>query len=1682
MKRFRIRKWGGLVAFATTVSLCGISPAAAGATSYDYTALDQSSMTAVAADSVETSGEGANGPIALVLDGNKDTYWHTKWVGGEDPLPHWFVIDLGAEVNNLGRVTLTPRQSSNGSGRVGDYEVQVSTDTQCSAASTVDAAEFTTVSDGSVEAKPASGKLADVNVTFTPTKARCVKVIYKSAWGGNDTSKQPGLLAEFGAATAVARETTDPVPGDGPQIEVPEGAPTITDGELTVRTHPDFPQVVDYQLGGKQIAGKYGDAISSVLVNGKATAVTVGTPTVSKDHASVTYPVTTALDGVGFDATMSVKNAVLSYQLTMKDPSRQVTTIQIPDLDLVSLTGKDTASQLMAATIQTSRAYDNNGNANANYKPGDTLIQVSGAEAKAATKAYMITAASSELAAGFETNAITGTDNNSRFVYKVKTDVAGQNVATISPDAWTYWASSVKKLADAGSANIGHDAEPMVKVKITADANADGAVTWQDGAIATRDILTVAVGRDEVKNNVIQRIPFNIVSQATHPFLRTLDDTKRISLETDNLGQQALLKGYQAEGHDSAQGDYANHYNERAGGLEDLKTLTEEGKKYNASFGIHVNATESYSEANCFSDGMNGYNSDKVAALCQISMPPSAAWGWMNQAYYMDRNLDLGSGNVLARLDQLREEFPADSNLNFLYWDVYYGSGWEAQRFASEMEKQGWRLGSEWAYGMPSYSTWSHWATDEPYGGVSTKGLNSQLIRFVENSYRDTFNPDPMLGNAGIQDFEGWTGHADHTAFIKNVWEHNLPTKFLQQSDIMSWTPAANGETGKVVFKNGTTVTSAVDHIAGYPTSPTNRTITYDGATVFKTDGSYLLPWKDGGTNRLYYWNPGNATATWKLTDAWSAQSSLTLFKLTDMGRVKVADVAVTNGTITLPATEDDTAYVLYPTSAVPAAVTPNWGEGTHIKDPGFFSGTLDSYRVTGSASVTKTDRQNYQAELAAGEAASISQDITLPAGDYSMWAWVEIQPGQTRDVTVAAMGDGITATNYQASPKAGTVATTIHSSAAVNATASDEKLGTYFQRVPVFFHTDGSPFTFEVAAAKGNATVDIDDLRVVAYRNMATKENPETVFYTDFEDTDTGYWPFVTGSTNAGGDARTQLAERHEPYSQSGWWGKVTGSGIEEGQKYLDNVLDGHWSLLAHQENQGLILRTAEGSIPLEANTTYRVTYDYQAAFNGDYAMILGHDEASGSAWKQVTDETWPIAQTRGTGWKDSSGTAGEGTKTFTKEFTVGENPTFLGITKSGSEDQGDLVIDNFRVEKLGILPTTSLTAEAQESEDSSHYQMLVTSTVSLPEGAAGNATNVQHAVSVPDGWTLTSATSGETIVKPGEKSVATWTLTIPKGAEPGDISFTGTWTFDGAEGSGTQTVHVDPANFPLANPIGGSDLTVVDVSSEQKSGEPAPNGPAAAAIDGDASTYWHTQWGPDLPYPHYIVLQPKAAAADENVTCTMTGIEYTARQGAMNGRVKGYEIYVSTDGANWGDPVATGELADVTTPQVIEFAQPAAGTYVKMVQTSSQNGKAYGGAAEIRLGGTCTSEAEPTDSPTDSPSVTPTDSPTGTPTDSPSAGPSGTATDKPSESPTTPGTSGGPSGSAGSGASASATPGGSAGTTAPGGSGSVTIKPSPTPSGEGLAHTGVNAAVLALVALSLLGTGLVVRARKDA
>ena len=67
----------------------------------------------VTASSEELTGEGAvNGRAAKVVDGIITTYWHSKYVGGAVPYPHWLIIDM-KKANKLVTVDLTARHNNN---------------------------------------------------------------------------------------------------------------------------------------------------------------------------------------------------------------------------------------------------------------------------------------------------------------------------------------------------------------------------------------------------------------------------------------------------------------------------------------------------------------------------------------------------------------------------------------------------------------------------------------------------------------------------------------------------------------------------------------------------------------------------------------------------------------------------------------------------------------------------------------------------------------------------------------------------------------------------------------------------------------------------------------------------------------------------------------------------------------------------------------------------------------------------------------------------------------------------------------------------------------------------------------------------------------------------------------------------------------------------------------------------------------------------------------------------------------------------------------------------------------------------------------------------------------------------------------------------------------------------------
>ncbi|MBS1705641.1 MAG: discoidin domain-containing protein [Armatimonadetes bacterium] len=119
---------------------------------------------------------------------------------------------------------------------------------------------------------------------------------------------------------------------------------------------------------------------------------------------------------------------------------------------------------------------------------------------------------------------------------------------------------------------------------------------------------------------------------------------------------------------------------------------------------------------------------------------------------------------------------------------------------------------------------------------------------------------------------------------------------------------------------------------------------------------------------------------------------------------------------------------------------------------------------------------------------------------------------------------------------------------------------------------------------------------------------------------------------------------------------------------------------------------------------------------------------------------------------------------------------------------------------------------------------------------------------------------------------------------------------------------------------------------------------GSPQAVIDGDPETIWHTQYSPKVDkYPHQIVI-------DFGSELKLSAFQYLPRQdGGTNGRVKGYEVYLSNSQTEWGQPVAKGELPNVSTRSVVPFANPVSARYAKFVALSEANGGPWASCAEL-------------------------------------------------------------------------------------------------------------------------------------
>lgn len=1126
---------------------------------------------------------------------------------------------------------------------------------------------------------------------------------------------------------------------------------TLSTSAMDAIIDKTFPRVIKYDMKGS-LAGKTMYGQTSQLTTIKINDVNI-VPTVTfkkESDAKAVYEMAVKDTANNIDAVLTaeitVKDNTLSFDITkvvnnLDTTAYPVQKIEIPNHSLVSV--RSTQDDAALAGNRTST--------NTRVK-GDTYVDVNDS-LTASTNTYMYAFVSnSELSAGMDSNselgnAGAGSDNYR--VTAVSEDKGAYKTMGLQSSFWYYRRKTTSKVGPKQELRTyvtDPVAMPHVAVAITGDANKSGKVDWQDGAVALRSVMHNPFNYEEVPDMVAYRIAMNFSGQAPNPFLTTLDNVKKVALHTDGLGQCILLKGYGSEGHDSGHPDYAD-IGTRIGGAEDMNYMMVEGDKLGAKFGIHVNASEMYPEAKAFNEELVRWNGVDQLAY---------GWNWLDQGIGINGMYDLCEGLVRDRFNALKEK--VGDNLNFIYLDVWgnYTSGqedaWETRQVSDVFTDNGWRVAHEWGNANEYDSTWSHWATDQSYGGYGSKGHNSTILRFLRNHQKDTWYGDmtdyggsanaPLLGGYDMQDFEGWQNGNDYNNYINFLFAHNVDYKFVQHYKVMQFEEGAQvtlptGEKFRPDMKavlqddDGDEVVitrKSGEYNTDVDSDYRDRTITLNGKVVLtggatpgnspstKGDLTYLLPWIwNSATNekvpqneeKLYHWNTRGGTTTWELPAGWANLENVMFYELTGSGKINEQSIKVADGKITLTA-DAEIPYVL--TKGTETNLDIDWSTNMHLVDVGFNSGNLDNWDITGAGEASIAENAAHHTMLKMDGEVSMTQTMTdlKPGEKYAVYLGID-NLSDAKAWMIVESGDKVLGSNYTER----SYAKNYVSSYAHNTNQSTESgTGSRFQNMYVFFTAPASgEVTLTLKREAGEGSTYIDDIRVLenGAENIKAvdEEGNVTRFEQDFENNAQGIYPFVVGPIEGVSDNRTHLSEKHAPYTQAGW-----------NIKGMDDVLEGTWSLKTNglssctQWNSAgqkvtsitddLVYQTIPQNFRFMPGVTYKITFDYQAGWDGNYAFAVGTGEYTGKDNLQIT----PLSKAYGTTGKAEFQIVGDPTgQTWigiysTNTVVLGAETDETGKSNNIANFNGmkDFVLDNLVIE-VGDVSKGDLDAAIREA-----------------------------------------------------------------------------------------------------------------------------------------------------------------------------------------------------------------------------------------------------------------------------------------------------------------------------------------------------------------------------------------------
>ena len=1310
---------------------------------------------------------------------------------------------------------------------------------------------------------------------------------------------------------------------------------TISSEDMDVTIDTTFPRVVQYQMKKGSLKDKvfYGqpELIRSIKINGKEIKVKKTDVTSEIKENTVNYTIKVKkgeeVDAV-IKAFLKVEKNTLAFEITeitnnLDDKANPVETIEIPNHGLISVREDQENFSFRGALMSSNTTID--GDESLTEFPEIYRRDFMYAFISADGMSAGLWSNSENDGSNKASNIWAGGASNTR-IMALKGIYDDKKTLSLSSTKWYYH----RKVTDSHDRVyvVSETEMPKAKIVITGDENEDNVVDWQDGAIAFRSIMNNPYKSEEVPELVAHRIAMNFGGQAQNPFLTTLDNVKRVALHTDGLGQSVILKGYANEGHDSGHPDYYD-IGKRIGGAKDMNTLMEKGKALGARFGIHINCGEMYPEAKAFND--DSVRRDNYGNL-------RYGWNWIDQGVGLDSVYDLATGNRAERFDKLKDL--VKDNLDYVYVDIWGnmtgGSDdtWQTRKLSKEINDRGWRMTTEWGPTNEYDSTFQHWAADLTYGGYKAKGENSVLMRFLRNHQKDSWVANyhkyggaalaPLLGGYNMKDFEGWQGRNDYDAYIQNLYEHNLTTKFIQHFKVVKWeqgTPFLTGGENytpdkKITLKNDEGDVLVLERVSDDSDSDDyyKRIITLNGKVIatgaeperYTGNGSesYLLPWVwDAATGKrvaandekLYYFNNQKGETTWELPDSWKTLSEVKIYKLTDLGKKEEKTIPVVDGKITITA-EAKQPYVVYKGSRENMAV--KWSEGMHLVDAGFNSGNFDSWTKTGTgeAEIAKSQYSNPMMKLT-GEV-GMSQKLTdlTPGMQYAVLVGVDNRSDSKAVISITD-GEKKLAENYTLRSIAKNyVKAYTHNthSATVDGTS-------YFQNMYVFFTAPASgEATLTLSKLEGEGASYFDDVRVVESdaKNITFDKNGEISRFTqDFEKSVQGLYPFVVGGIEGVEDNRIHLSELHAPYTQAGW-----------DVKKMDDVLDGNWSVKINglTRRNAIAFQTIPQNFRFEPGVKYHVSFKYQSGTDGIYAVVKGSGE-------KITSNPEPLALAMG---EDADATyetdivGDESGQTWFGIYSTGKAANTQGNSGAAANFGGyqDFVLDDLVIERVDEVVT----------ED--ELKTLIEKAKS--ELTKENLSNSNYKKA------LEAIAKAEVALKEDGKSQKGINIAYNSLKE----------LMKALEGSSKEADPDDASNdLPL-------DGMVAEAGSIQAGYQ--GEGPAELAIDGNENTIWHTNWSGTTLAKMWLDIRLKEAT-------TVAGVRLLQRGGGgINGRIAKAEIKVLKKGETEYKTVKTVTLKS-SGWNLVTFDAEKYVTNVKIqaLQTLGSPENYYAALAEVRV-----------------------------------------------------------------------------------------------------------------------------------